>query len=196
MSDERFFLLPKRLQAKITRNDQKPAECWEWTGACAPARLRLQTMPLPKATTVGRPRGRPRQSDVITVRERALPKAHSAAHGYPVPAYKLVYSIVKGIPYGDLPRMQRCLNDRCVHPDHQHQTQHPTNKPGRSWHLGPKKCESVLEMLQRARPRPSTMLSPQTAAEELGIAEIPMDVWIEFVKWDEENPEDESYLDE
>jgi hypothetical protein len=191
--DDLFDRLPLRIRKKILR-DPKPGGCWEWTGSIREAAMRPHTLPAPKGLGKGHPRGRPRQSDVIICRERAVPKVQSTALGYPVPAHREVYSICKDIPYKDLARLVRCFNDKCVSPHHTHQSHIATPKRGRAIHHGPRAVEmtgdAVMDALRAARPSP--FLSPETAALEANCTVPTPEQWAEYIAWDEATPEEDA----
>lgn len=204
MSDSpEYDALPERLRRKVTA-PAHAGDCWIWTGSirqAAPRQRSLGPMPEPKANGA-RPRGRPRTASTYTANERAAPQVHSPQKGYPVPACREVYSISKGVPYDELPRLTRCRNPLCVNPAHAHPTSRPVPRTGRRIHLGPPRNatqaapstsswtdDQILAALKRARPYAG--LDPSTAAEEAGCPVPSAEVWSTYQAWDEATPDAE-----
>lgn len=193
MTDD-FDALPTRIRAKIKLGN-RPDDCWTWTGLFQPPHLAERVLP-PLSEGTAKPRGRRRSTDVVIVRKRGIPKVHSSSKGYTVPAHREIYSLVKGIPFDDLPKLARCHNsDRCVNPHHCHQTAHVAVKVGRKLHQGPRKGqksdqEYVLAMLKKNRP--ATFMSDMKLVGEECHCDPPRpETWKAYLEWDAQNPEED-----
>lgn len=106
-----FKELPKFLRdkIKITPSREKTA-CWYWTGEIKKPEQRYKPYPATDSYRLG-PSGRYGW-------ERATPRATHPLTKRKTDAHRLVYSFATCIVVEDVPRLERCNDERCVSPYH------------------------------------------------------------------------------
>lgn len=198
--------LPTRIRNKIRCDGAETTACWEWTGSFTKPRNR------PKVVS-GRPdyQGNARETFYFC-NDRGVPTVQAPELGYAVPATRLVFARYHGIPLADVPRLGRCMNDRCVSPHHtqdlgpvvkgnphaaalrefekliprEHTPPHP-----RPQLVGDPNAEQPLATLQRVRPFSGFSIESAEDECELPRGSITPAIWAEYVAWDEITPDDD-----
>lgn len=205
-----FARLPANLQKKIAiEPGGEHRACWLWTGYTRPERRRFRTFPVPAEYDGWR-------NNVGSVQgERATPELRDPQKGKTkVPAHRRVYALLTGVHIDDVPTLARCLNDKCVSPYHVVETG-PTPKAIRQRAAeifesvmlqefenaaepttgAPADAEAgapvgVMEMLKSKRPAAWVEREGAEIECDLPAGSITLEVWSEYVRWDEEHPEE------
>ncbi|MEH3064925.1 MAG: hypothetical protein PGN33_20025 [Methylobacterium radiotolerans] len=197
--------LPSKIRNKITCDGDETTACWHWTGSFTNGRTRMRE-PKPREDDTG-------MRAVASYRqlERGTPQVHVRELGYATSALRVVYGLARRLPLADVPRLGRCLNDRCVSPHHvqelgpvvkgqqfaaalremealipqEHTPPHP-----RPVLTGDPNVEQPLATLQRVRP--FSGFSIESAEDECGLprGSITPAIWAEYVAWDEATSDD------
>lgn len=183
--------LPTKLRNKISCDGVETTDCWLWTGSFT------------------KPRPRPRDGRPTLANERGTPMVHEPTAGYPVNAIRVVYAAAREVPLNLVPRLGRCLDDRCVSPHHvqergpvvkgsphaaalremeklipkEHTPPHP-----RPQLVGDPNVEQPDATLRRCRPE--NWLTIESAEDECKLprGSITPAVWAAYVAWDEVTP--------
>ncbi|QEE37894.1 MULTISPECIES: hypothetical protein [unclassified Methylobacterium] len=183
--------LPTKLRNKIRCDGDETLDCWIWTATFIPARKRVKD-------------GRGSLSN-----ERGTPMVHAPELGYPTNACRVVYARACDAPLTAVPRLGRCIDDRCVSPHHVRDlgpvikgTPHaaalrameamipkePEAPHPRPQLVGDPNVEQPGETLRRLRP--DTWMEIIHAEEECHLppGSISPEVWADYVIWDETAP--------
>lgn len=198
--------LPTRLRNKITCDDpDERLGCWTWTGSFTKPKQRSREYRVTDDSTKFRHR-----TGYVT-NDRGTPMVHAPELGYPTAAQRVVWARFHGIPLADVPRLQRCPDDRCVSPHHA-QPLGPVVKPRQFSAALSVMEEAVAEPHTPAHPRPQIPDDPnvqspretlwatepfggvslETAEQECGLprGSITPELWAEYQAWfKDENPE-------
>lgn len=185
--------LSKRLRKKIVLEPETAGEkhaCWLWTGSFVAPRQRFKHYPVPDD------REKFTENVGSIVNDRGTPNAWSKEMGYAVPANRVIYAECHGIPIRDVPRLERCRNERCVSPWHGRVLGAVPNRraipePIVEPQPGGPSFERTLAILKHARPYAG--MTPESAAvdAELKPEDVTPEVWRAYQAWDAEQPPDE-----
>lgn len=176
--------LPHRLRNKITLEIPSLGErlsCWTWTGSFTKPRTQRRLY-RPHHDEAHEPKTSGYRENV-----RGVPTVRVTGRPAPAPAFRVVYAASTGRELDDVRKLARCPCDRCVSPYHVTETTAGVKKPAGGGVFILKRPDQIMTLLRQARP--VTECGSGLAAEELGLAAIPDEVWQAYLIWDAENPE-------
>ncbi|GEP04448.1 hypothetical protein MOX02_24860 [Methylobacterium oxalidis] len=165
------------------------AACWLWTGSFTAPRRRYKAYRIPEDYE-----GR-RNIAGCFQQERGMPTIRIPEKGYAVSAVRHVYAELKCIGYDEVPRLSRCLDERCVNPHHTLELDvSPFEIRKRAAEVKGIVFEAVsaaevMEILQRIRPATWANFATAESECELPSGSITDAIWREYVLWDDANPD-------